>query len=441
MTKEQLRIGIAEFGSRLARCGLQILQEDQQPYNRRSTYFEIGQPGQQTGIVLPDEFLHDLSNTLEYQVAVDSYAAALAGRIRCGSPDLFYCLSDIVIKVVVTWPIQASIHNGVFSAWMLADVMNEIDGTIARCCVNVANLGGSTLDNVRNANSRTLGAIDEGKVTFYDRRSHPTTYQRVNDDTRKSSPPTAKSELEKFTVGKTYALAFKFPEVPSEAWIADPWDAEYLSVSSKDLSQTAYVLRAKKLIELDATLSFAKPSDKLLTAGWPGAIEPPTIVSAQQVFALLKLPNKDALLTDLKNAVTRGSEIAVIVIDLDKFKEVNDTRGHPEGDRCLDDVVKAIGGTLGRKGTLYRWGGDEFAITLPDFSTSEATVTAERVRTTIEEAKAGRDICVTASVGVCGSDRLQTPQAETLLELADKAMYASKRNGKNRVTPWVSSLP
>ena len=102
----------------------------------------------------------------------------------------------------------------------------------------------------------------------------------------------------------------------------------------------------------------------------------------------------------------------------------------------MENVVKTIGGALGRKGTLYRWGGDEFAISLPDFSTDEALSTAERVRRAIEEAKAGGNIPVTASVGVCDTDRLQDSQAETLLESADKAMYASKKNGKNRVTSW-----
>ncbi len=58
------------------------------------------------------------------------------------------------------------------------------------------------------------------------------------------------------------------------------------------------------------------------------------------------------------------------------------------------------------------------------------------MRKTIEETKAGGDISVTASVGVCATDRLEDSQAETLLDSADKAMYASKKNGKNRVTPW-----
>jgi diguanylate cyclase (GGDEF)-like protein len=125
-----------------------------------------------------------------------------------------------------------------------------------------------------------------------------------------------------------------------------------------------------------------------------------------------------------------------MVIDLYKFKQVNDTKGHAEGDACLEHVIKVIGIALGRKGTLYRWGGDEFAATLPDFTTEEALATGERIRKAIEEAKAGGDISVTASVGISANDRMERPTAEALLDSADKAMYTSKRNGKNRVTSW-----
>lgn len=435
MTEEQQQLGIAELSARLAKCGLGIVEHDPRP-NRRSTYFEIGKPGRQSSVELSDEFMRDLPATREYQTTVDSYAAALAGRIRCGSPNVFYCLSDMVIKAEITWPIQPAHFNGVFSAWLLVDVTNEAQGTLAKCCLDFARSGGTALDHVRNATSRIRRAIDEGAVTFYDPRAHPTTYQRINGETRKSSPPTTKTELRKFITGKAYTLAFKIPEVPGEAWIADPWDADYLGVSKKDLSQMAYVLRAESLIELDTTLSFARPSDKLLTVGWPAAIEPTATVSAPQTFSLSKLPKKETLLADLKDALARSSEIAVIFIDLDKFKEVNDTKGHAEGDRCLENVVRAVGGTLGRTGTLYRWGGDEFAISLPDFSTDEALATAERIRRAIEGANAGGDVPVTASVGVCAADRLQDPQAEALLDSVDKAMYASKKNGKNRVTAW-----
>jgi len=231
-------------------------------------------------------------------------------------------------------------------------------------------------------------------------------------------------------------LAFQIPDVPGEVYATDAWDAEYLGVSKKELSQSAYVLRARGLIDLDMTLSFAKPSDKLVTTGWPAAIDSTVPAPAPQVFSLSNLPKKDELLAELRNSLARRSEIALLVIDLDKFKQVNDTKGHAAGDACLEHVIKVISSALGRKGTLYRWGGDEFVVVLPDFSTEEALGTSERIRKVIEEAEAGGAIAVTASIGVCANDRVQNATAEILLDSADKAMYTSKMNGKNRVTPW-----
>lgn len=127
---------------------------------------------------------------------------------------------------------------------------------------------------------------------------------------------------------------------------------------------------------------------------------------------------------------------AILVIDLDHFKEVNDTGGHSVGDTCLDRVIAAIGTVVGRKGKIYRWGGDEFAVCLPDFSTEQAKVTAERIRIAVEQAKPGGDIAVTTSIGVCATDRARSVSADQLLDFADNAMYESKRSGRNRVTTW-----
>src|SRR5882672_3069380 len=120
---------------------------------------------------------------------------------------------------------------------------------------------------------------------------------------------------------------------------------------------------------------------------------------SQQTVSRSKLPNKEELIRDTRTVLERHSVSTLLVIDLDNFKSVNDTKGHSEGDDCLDRVVKTIGNVIGRKGKIYRWGGDEFAIWLPDFSTEEAQVTAERIRCEVERAKPGGDIAVTASIG------------------------------------------
>jgi diguanylate cyclase (GGDEF)-like protein len=151
---------------------------------------------------------------------------------------------------------------------------------------------------------------------------------------------------------------------------------------------------------------------------------------------LSDLPNKEKLMIDTNGLLNRRAGSALLMIDLDNFKSVNDSKGHSEGDACLERVVNAIGDVLGRKGTLYRWGGDEFAIVLPDYSTEEAHATGERIRRAVEDARPGHDVAVTVSIGVGASDRKENPSFEELFDAADKAMYESKNKGKNRVTSW-----
>jgi diguanylate cyclase (GGDEF)-like protein len=102
----------------------------------------------------------------------------------------------------------------------------------------------------------------------------------------------------------------------------------------------------------------------------------------------------------------------------------------------LESVAKTVARVLGRKGRLFRYGGDEFVAILPDFNIKEAAATAERIRFEIEQSRVGGDIAVTASIGLCTNDEVPVKSAEEMLSCADKAMYASKRGGKNRVTVW-----
>jgi diguanylate cyclase (GGDEF)-like protein len=177
-------------------------------------------------------------------------------------------------------------------------------------------------------------------------------------------------------------------------------------------------------------------------ASWSAIVEqtsrprPDTRIQTQKV-SRLNLPTKDALLQAVRDSLERQELCTILMIDLDNFKMVNDTNGHPAGDACLDSVVSTFANVVGKKGQIFRWGsGDEFAVLLPDFSTNEAKATAERIRSSVENSKPGGDIAVSTSIGVCGSDRAASKSAEEILDLADKAMYESKNSGKNRVTTW-----
>jgi diguanylate cyclase (GGDEF)-like protein len=196
------------------------------------------------------------------------------------------------------------------------------------------------------------------------------------------------------------------------------------------------VLRARGLLDPGSGPEYAQPTDKLLAEQTSKDRESRAFSESQEKLSRLNLPNKERLLQEIRTMLERDRVSALLVIDLDHFKQVNDTKGHSEGDACLDRVVNAIGAAVGRKGKIYRWGGDEFAVCLPDFSTEEAQATAERVRNAVEQAKPGGEIAVTASIGLCASDRAGSKSAEQLLDFADKAMYQSKDSGRNRVTAW-----
>jgi diguanylate cyclase (GGDEF)-like protein len=405
-------------------------------------YLVIGLPGNQsnrhTDIVLSDEFICDLPATREHQAAVDLYAAAVGKRLSCGSAHVFYCQSQIPIRAEITWPMESVISDSVLRTWLRVGLTDLRDGTLAKCVAFLAPFQSerTVFDTVKSVINRARTAVDQKVVRFYKREAHPQTLQPIDRDTPSTIPASSHAEIERFIAGKVYWLAFRVADRPGETWIADPWDAEYLSVTVKELSQSAYVLRARGLLELDSDREFARPADKLLTTGLPAALESMSAPGESQRCTLSALPKKEKLISDVRGALSQPSDLALLVIDLDEFKQVNDTKGHAEGDACLERVVNVIGDILRRKGTLYRWGGDEFAVWLPNFSTDEAYATAERIRRAILAANPGGDIAVTASIGICGSDRVDNRSAEAMLDAADKAMYASKRTGKNRVTCW-----
>ena len=209
MREDQQQLGIAELANRLAKSGFRSSsRSDLGPITARLTLRLASQAGKPT-LCFPTNLLRDLPATREYQEAVDSYSVAVAGRVRCGSPDLFYCSSHVAISVGINWPIQAAVVDNRPSAWLLVNVTDERQGRIAKCCLNIERHFGSSgctiLDDVRAATNRIRNAIDDGAVTFYDRQSHPQSYQAVGDDVREAGPTTPASEIEKFCRSDVYA--------------------------------------------------------------------------------------------------------------------------------------------------------------------------------------------------------------------------------------------
>lgn len=139
-------------------------------------------------------------------------------------------------------------------------------------------------------------------------------------------------------------------------------------------------------------------------------------------------------------ALETGGAVAVILCDLDHFKQINDTWGHAVGDRALLAAVDALESALRRKphreDLLGRYGGEEFTVVLEDADGPVALRVAERLRRAVERMdfeEAGRRIPLTLSAGVAAFPSLHVKTASELLLLADGALYEAKNRGRNRV--------
>ncbi len=125
-------------------------------------------------------------------------------------------------------------------------------------------------------------------------------------------------------------------------------------------------------------------------------------------------------------------QASMIVLDIDHFKLVNDSFGHPAGDRVLKAVVSGCAAALRSNDFIGRLGGEEFAILLPETGADQAMVLALRLRSAIEGLDGGLSgPRVTASFGIA-SLRFGTETVEGWLAAADAALYAAKQNGRNR---------
>ena len=165
--------------------------------------------------------------------------------------------------------------------------------------------------------------------------------------------------------------------------------------------------------------------------------------------ALTGLANRAAL-TDALASLPAGSRPALLLLDLDGFKAVNDGFGHPAGDALLRLVADRLAATVGAEAptaageaVCARLGGDEFAVLLPRSDATAAAELGRRIVATLADPYPveGRELCVTASVGirVVGED-VAGGLSGVLLRDADLALYAAKQNGKNQVTLFSAQL-
>ncbi|MFL5943397.1 MAG: diguanylate cyclase [Gaiellaceae bacterium] len=162
--------------------------------------------------------------------------------------------------------------------------------------------------------------------------------------------------------------------------------------------------------------------------------------SEARIDSLTGLANRRALEEILAAEISRAQrfrhELAVVLLDLDRFKEINDSFGHAAGDVMLR-AVSVLLTSLARQGdTVARWGGEEFVVVLPETDAPGARRFAERLRRTIEAHPVG-EMRTSASCGV--ATMLPDDSVEALLGAADQGLYRAKSNGRNRTESVVRS--
>ncbi len=150
--------------------------------------------------------------------------------------------------------------------------------------------------------------------------------------------------------------------------------------------------------------------------------------------------------SEINRSLRHGSPMAVLMLDIDHFKRVNDSYGHSVGDVVLQSVGRVLRESCRVYDVPGRYGGEEFCIVLPETRIGNTAVVAERIRGRLESTEmmvGDIALSVTASIGIAGvesspQDRVLSPAA--LIDRADRALYSAKHRGRNRIEVWDDGL-
>ncbi len=214
------------------------------------------------------------------------------------------------------------------------------------------------------------------------------------------------------------------------------------------LTGTLDVETKVKAFELGAVDYVTKPFDSIELKARVGAAlrtkrYHDLLTTKARIDALTGLWDRGYLDEQLSSEVSllhrNGRPVSLLMLDIDHFKPVNDTYGHPFGDHVIQRVSRVINRLSRESDIACRYGGEEFCMILRDTTTNSATVLAERIRQEVAALAftvGTESASVTVSIGVSGSDTFEGPgelSGQTLLEASDKALYAAKTNGRDRV--------
>ena len=149
-----------------------------------------------------------------------------------------------------------------------------------------------------------------------------------------------------------------------------------------------------------------------------------------------RLHFEERLRAEVAYAIRHKSQASLVIIDLDHFKRVNDTHGHPAGDAVLKTASEACMRALRTEDVFARFGGEEFGVVLRNIELKGATRLGDRLRQAVSDEVVeheGKQIKVTLSAGAASLACCQNPSAEELISIADRRLYIAKQQGRNRI--------
>jgi diguanylate cyclase (GGDEF)-like protein len=151
-----------------------------------------------------------------------------------------------------------------------------------------------------------------------------------------------------------------------------------------------------------------------------------------------KMKFREIMLRELGRAERFNEALSIVMIDIDRFKKINDTYGHVEGDYVLKTIADLVREKLRKVNYFVRWGGDEFVVIAIETDLEGSRILAEKARKSIENYKFDNVGKVTASFGIAQLKKGETE--DSLITRADKALYKAKKNGRNRVEENVERI-
>ena len=240
--------------------------------------------------------------------------------------------------------------------------------------------------------------------------------------------PLATIVLDADSVSRTHA---RLEVIAGETWVADLGSTNGTFVNDHPVERE--LLKSGDLVKV-GDIIFKFLAGHNVEAAYHEEIYRMTIRDGLTSVANVRYLN-EFLEREFARSRRHGRELAVVLLDIDHFKKINDTLGHLTGDYVLRELARVVESRVRRDELFARYGGEEFCLVLPETSNEGATSYAEIIRKAIEDHRFlfdGTDVPVTVSCGVATF----TPEMSRpvdIIRAADEALYRAKRSGRNRV--------